>query len=77
MLSQRGWKERNNWPFCVRKDVMRVQGYLLSHPMSAEKLTEQLRRSSFNNFSSAADFTQLPQVFKLRSAMKDRHNLTN
>ncbi len=56
-----GVEKKEQLAFLRSQECDEIQGYLLSHPMSATKLTKQLRRSSFNNFSSAADFTQPPK----------------
>ena len=49
-----GVEKKEQLAFLRSQGCDEIQGYLLSHPMSAEELTKQLRRSSFNNFSSAA-----------------------
>jgi EAL domain-containing protein (putative c-di-GMP-specific phosphodiesterase class I) len=56
-----GVEKKEQLAFLRSQGCDEIQGYLLSHPMSATKLTKQLRRSSFNYFSSAADFTQPPK----------------
>ena len=56
-----GVEKKEQLAFLRSQECDEIQGYLLSHPMSATKLTKQLRRSSLNNFSSAADFIQPPQ----------------
>ncbi len=56
-----GVEKKEQLEFLRSQGCDEIQGYLLSHPMSDTKLTKQLRRSSFNNFSSAADFTQPPK----------------
>jgi EAL domain-containing protein (putative c-di-GMP-specific phosphodiesterase class I) len=55
-----GVERQEQLAFLYSQGCDEIQGYLLSHPLPAEELTEELRCSSFNKFCSAANFIPLP-----------------
>ena len=57
-----GVERKEQLAFLRSQGCDEIQGYLLSHPMSAEKLTMKFRRSFFSRSWSAADFVKLPQI---------------
>jgi EAL domain-containing protein (putative c-di-GMP-specific phosphodiesterase class I) len=57
-----GVERKEQLTFLRSQGCDEIQGYLLSHPMSAEKLTMRFRRSSFSRSWSAANFVKLPQI---------------
>jgi EAL domain-containing protein (putative c-di-GMP-specific phosphodiesterase class I) len=56
-----GVERKEQMAFLRSQGCDEIQGYLLSHPMSATKLTKQLRRSSFNRLSYASHLIYPPQ----------------
>ena len=57
-----GVERKEQLAFLRSQGCDEIQGYLLCHPMSAEKLTMRFRRSSFSRWWSEAKFVKLPQI---------------